>query len=465
MWASCPIFDSPTKMNTNQASYKISYDKTDDPKLVSVKIRVSFQRDRRRYSLPLKHPLIISDTDFDKLVKYHESENRRTSEDIKKTYQLIKPFLDKAQQIIDNLEEFSFPEFKHLFYSEKKDEEPAAGVIEALVRSAALLDKNDQVGNADLRRNTATSIERFLASLGKEQLKALYNKDVKVGALPLLEFKHITPLFLEMYEAWMLKEGKAPKKAGGRSEPASISTIGIYVRQLRTMFNSAIQDKRVSSDLYPFGKKGYTVPAAVNVKKALSKEDVLKIVKFECEDNEPFQQRSRDLWVLSYLSNGMNLADICSLRCRDIDVKRSTIQFIRRKTARNKKGNQQKIVANLFSESLEILNRWGNLKGSPDSYIFPFLDDMMTERRKKDVIKQIIKVTNKHVGLIAATLGIADKVRTYEARHSFATILLKSGANLVFIQDSLGHSDLKTTQNYFGSFGNEESKEILKSLL
>ncbi|PQA60142.1 tyrosine-type recombinase/integrase [Siphonobacter curvatus] len=452
-------------MNTNKASYKISYDKTDDPKLVSVKLRVSYQRDRRRYALPLKTPLIISDSDFEKLVKYHESENRRTSEEIKNTYQLIKPFLDKAQRIIDEIEEFSFTEFKHLFYSEKKEEAPAAGVIDALVRSAALLDKNDQVGNADLRRNTATSIDRFMASLTKEQLKMLYKKDVKEGALPLLEFKHITPLFLEMYEAWMLRFGKAPKKKGEKPQPASISTVGIYVRQLRTMFNEAVQAKLISIDLYPFGKKGYTVPAAVNVKKALSKEDVLKIVNYRCEDNEDFQQRSRDLWVLSYLSNGMNLADICTLRCRDVDVDRATIQFIRRKTARNKKGNQQKIVANLFSESLEIINRWGNPKGAPDSYVFPFLDGGMTERRRKDVIKQVIKVTNKHVGIIAKSLGIADKVRTYEARHSFATILLKSGANLVFIKDSLGHSNLKTTQSYFGSFENDEAKEFLKSLL
>ena len=40
----------------------------------------------------------------------------------------------------------------------------------------------------------------------------------------------------------------------------------------------------------------------------------------------------------------------------------------------------------------------------------------------------------------------------------------RSGANLAFISESLGHSDLRTTQNYLGSFETEERKKNAKLL-
>ena len=47
-------------------------------------------------------------------------------------------------------------------------------------------------------------------------------------------------------------------------------------------------------------------------------------------------------------------------------------------------------------------------------------------------------------------------ISTYTARHSFASVLKRSGANIAYISESLGHSDLKTTENYLASFEKEE---------
>jgi len=38
-------------------------------------------------------------------------------------------------------------------------------------------------------------------------------------------------------------------------------------------------------------------------------------------------------------------------------------------------------------------------------------------------------------------------------------VLKRSGANIAFISESLGHSDLKTTENYLASFEKEERKK------
>ncbi len=61
-------------------------------------------------------------------------------------------------------------------------------------------------------------------------------------------------------------------------------------------------------------------------------------------------------------------------------------------------------------------------------------------------------------------MGIEKKVTTYVARHSFSTILKKSGASTEFIQEALGHTDVKTTQNYLDSFDKEIKKEFAGKL-
>ncbi|NWF97255.1 MAG: tyrosine-type recombinase/integrase [Candidatus Thorarchaeota archaeon] len=59
----------------------------------------------------------------------------------------------------------------------------------------------------------------------------------------------------------------------------------------------------------------------------------------------------------------------------------------------------------------------------------------------KRTIQQIIKSASKKV-------GIKKNVTPHTLRHSFATHLLKSGADIRYIQQLLGHKDLKTTQIY-----------------
>ena len=51
------------------------------------------------------------------------------------------------------------------------------------------------------------------------------------------------------------------------------------------------------------------------------------------------------------------------------------------------------------------------------------------------------------------------------ARHSFATVLKKSGVNIGIISQALGHQDIKTTQIYLSKFDNEQLDEAMKNLL
>ena len=103
----------------------------------------------------------------------------------------------------------------------------------------------------------------------------------------------------------------------------------------------------------------------------------------------------------------------------------------------------------------QIIERWGNSDKSPNSYVFPFLTGNETPMEQKKRIQDITRRINKHIKKIGDKLGISS-ISTYTARHSFASVLKRSGANIAYISDSLGHSDLKTTENYLASFEKEE---------
>jgi hypothetical protein len=74
----------------------------------------------------------------------------------------------------------------------------------------------------------------------------------------------------------MLKFGKSAQKKNDISTHASSNTVGIYLRQLRTVYNDAIGQGIVNRDLYPFTQKGFVIPLGRNEKKALTKEEVKK---------------------------------------------------------------------------------------------------------------------------------------------------------------------------------------------
>ena len=66
---------------------------------------------------------------------------------------------------------------------------------------------------------------------------------------------------------------------------------------------------------------------------------------------------------------------------------------------------------------------------------------------------------------MARRLHISGDLTTYVARHSFATVLKKSGVNIGIISEALGHHSLKTTQIYLGAFENSQIDEAMQNLL
>ena len=444
-----------------------------------IKVVVTHNRVKRLYTTGLK----VTFDQWQHLPKKGEKLDNRVKDETRlKLYSDIyatpNGFYRRAETITETLGvNFDFDAFKDAFdnWGKDKPSDDTDSVFAALKAKADAMRKADRVGNASNYELAAKSLGRYVESMDNPTRKELglplrpkATKRNEEAKPTVLQFCHLTPDFLTDYEKWMLHYGKTPqttnpKKGNTKATAASLTTVGIYLRHLRAVVNDAIENGILARDAYPFGHNRYVIPAGQNIKKALSKDDVTKILRYECQTDA--EQRARDLWVFSYLSNGMNLADVCALHWSDLDPKTNKLNYVRKKTARSKKGNQSKIVAKLFPESWAIIERQGNTDKRPTAYVFPFFDASMSAERQKAVIHQVIKTTNKWMQRIGQTLGIEGDVNTYAARHSFATILLQSDAPLAFISQSLGHTNLKTTQSYLGSFDDEKTKGYLDALL
>lgn len=239
------------------------------------------------------------------------------------------------------------------------------------------------------------------------------------------------------------------KLEGYLSRDKSPTTVGMYMRAIRTIMNLARQEGLLRSDRYPFGKGRYEIKVVQGRKKALSSGQIAQIAQYD--DGNLTSQRYRDIWFFMYLCNGINMADLVRLRYRDIID--GEICFIRQKTARTAVMVKEIRVA-ITAPMQEIIDRWGSEK-KPNNVIFPLIGQIDDAMRYKLAVKNATKCINNRMKMIGNALGMGS-VTTYTARHTYATMLKRQGVNIAYISESLGHSSLKTTENYLASFEKDD---------
>lgn len=241
----------------------------------------------------------------------------------------------------------------------------------------------------------------------------------------------------------------------------SLTTVGIYLRNVRTIFN----ESKITGPSYPFGKGLFQIPKGRGKKRALTQNQVAMIAAYKCAGGT-IEQRSRDYWLFSYLCNGINFKDIARLRysnlIKDYDGDVS-LNLIRAKTAETV-SEPEVIEIPVTKQIGRIIDRWGNKPGNPDQYIFPVFSPGMAPVEEYKTLQQLIQTTNKHLKYICSDLNLPP-VTTYAARHSFATVLKRSGASVEFISESLGHQNTGTTKSYLKSFEKTEKQKWAKTLL
>ena len=258
-------------------------------------------------------------------------------------------------------------------------------------------------------------------------------------------FTDITVSFLIQYEQWMHNKGCAK------------ATVGIKLRPLRTVFNVAIEDGIIKREkCYPFGRHKYQIPTGRNLKKALLQEHIAAI--YYHQPDCPDERKAKDYWLFCYFANGMNPKDVAHLKYKDIHDDYQV--FIRAKTERTTREYPKPITVYISDDLRQIMERYGNAEKKPNNYLFPVMDHTLSPLEQYFTVRAFTKFINDRMARIGVRLGIDKKITTIVSRHSFSTQLKRSGASTEFIQEALGHTDKKTTENYLDSFENSVKKEF-----
>lgn len=183
--------------------------------------------------------------------------------------------------------------------------------------------------------------------------------------------------------------------------------------------------KLVFTKIYkiPFG---FDIPYAKRDKKlpvVLSRQEIKKIL------NQLTNPKHRLMLSIVYAS-GLRVSEVVSIKVKDIDLENKTLLIQRSK---GKKDRITILPENLILPLKSIINA-----SVPEDYLFP------SNRGGKLTSRSIQKIFHKAV----TKSGIKKTATCHSLRHSFATHLLENGVDIRYIQELLGHLNLKTTQIY-----------------
>ena len=312
--------------------------------------------------------------------------------------------------------------------SENKSNIKAQTVEEFYLSLIEDLKQKGRIGNSYAYLNSYNTLRNF-------------NKGEKLN----YTFSHIDVPFCKKFEDWMRSKGNKD------------TTLSYQFRTLRATYNKAIEAKIVAREKNPFIEYKLSHFNTKTIKRALSKNDILKLINANCNGQSKLRQLTHDLFSFSYLCGGISFVDIANLTRQNIVEDRLIYQ--RQKTHGN-------INLLLSKEASTIIAKYSTYQQEAE-YLFPILHCKrhITPMQKSNRVHKICHQVNTELRAFAQELGITAEVTTYVARHSFATILKKSGVNIGIISQALGHQDIKTTQIYLSKFDNEQVDDAMKNLL
>lgn len=213
------------------------------------------------------------------------------------------------------------------------------------------------------------------------------------------------------------------------------SSIARKLAALRTFFQFLVREGVIESNpakLVATPRKEKKLPVHLSV------EDAVRFIETPDADTL-FGKRDRAILELLY-ATGMRVSELVQLNLRDIDFSNKLLRVFgkRRKERIVPFGDPAaKALQDYLSVREQFLMNAPATKRDAQPLILNYQGTRMTTRSVGRLIEKYIKLC----------AGIHD-ISPHALRHSFATHLLDSGADLRDIQALLGHARLSTTQVY-----------------
>lgn len=202
-----------------------------------------------------------------------------------------------------------------------------------------------------------------------------------------------------------------------------LTSIKLYLSTLSSFFNFCVAEEHIENNLI---KKRWRPSIPQSLPYYLSEQEYAS-VKLAAEE---LSYRDRTI-VLFLFSSGCRKSEVSNLTINDVNLKRRSAEV---------KGKGKKIRTVHFSEECALVLK-EYLEERPNIEIDVLFINKFGNRLGPEGIYEITRKLGRKAGL-------KRSLYPHCCRHTFATNLLARGADLQFIADELGHSDLNTTRIY-----------------
>ncbi|MDO8555222.1 MAG: tyrosine-type recombinase/integrase [bacterium] len=195
----------------------------------------------------------------------------------------------------------------------------------------------------------------------------------------------------------------------------SSQTINLYLNAIKYFYREIFKSNIFIN--LKFAKISKKIPIV------LSRNEIERII------NSISNQKHKLLISLSY-GAGLRVSEAINLKIKDVSLEELTIHI------KEAKGNKDRIT--IFPERLR--GDIGKLisDGNLNDYVFiSERGGKLTERTAQKVFENALRKS-----------GIKKEATFHSLRHSFATHLLENGVDIRYVQELLGHANIRTTQLY-----------------
>jgi len=351
-----------------------------------------------RKSFQIQSGAHIQNEDFD-------NDNQQITNDPKLNIELQKKLLDYKKLILDYLASSSYPTVDGLKNTLSNKVLSVITIKDFWLREIDRLKCSNQAGNARVYEHSLSAIDKIL------------NLNVPFHDLSLFDLLRLETAF--------------------QQKGIKINSISLYMRTFRALCNKAIYMDIVGIDWYPFRK--YKIKKEHTTPRVLNEEGIKNFFALDIPKNSP-KYKYWCIGKLIFMLRGINIIDLLCLSKENI--KQERLIYRRAKT-----GKIYSIA--LTPEIREILNQF-----NPKTTLLEILSqDDLNSPRKILIIKQKIKIINKHLAYFSQLIHANEKITTYVFRYSYANLAKKLGYSKDLIAEALGHEyGNKTTGIYLEQF-------------
>ena len=266
-------------------------------------------------------------------------------------------------------------------------------------------------------KSAADEIERLKHSLSYSTLEN-YKTALRAFSRYLkqdVNIANINQTLIKGFERWL------------RDQNLCLNTVSCYMRSLRSLLN------RLDSENKSRAFESVYTGRARTEKRAVSEADVccLKQVKLRPDS---FLCLVRDVFLFSYYALGMPFVDIAFLRRSQIND--NLLTYHRHKTG-------QRIVIPLEHCMKEIISRYK----SDNEYVFPLLHSLEPQKAYNEYLRMLNRY-NRALKTLAIKAGVTQRLSSYTARHTWASVAYNQNVDLPVISKALGHTNPQTTLTY-----------------